>query len=245
MAGYYVPSSFSANYVSAKKDDEGRYLYESAENRAGIDAQRSLQQLNKQYNVSINTAYAQHLAANRGMQASALGSGYKANFAQTLQQSLSDQVSQASFSVQDAKQDVYANLGQNLQQIQQVQKQDIDNMRRMAGSLEQYQDYLKTLRSGALRGPDGEELAPSSTYTEDFGFKIGDEYNFQDNYDKLLGTEKGSISKYLDEAGKAGLSWEDWLRQNSGTADDDTAWLDWVYNTGVEQYKDFIGLNKK
>ena len=68
MAGYYVPNSFSSNYVSNKKNQDGTYVYDEAMNNAGINTQRTLQQLNKQYNVSINAAR-QGLLANRGLRA--------------------------------------------------------------------------------------------------------------------------------------------------------------------------------
>lgn len=227
MAGYYVPSSYSANYVANKKDNDGTYVYDSAINRAGIDAQRNLQQLNKQYNMTINNAYAQSLLANRGLQASSLGTGYKQAFAQNLQKSMEQEVAQVGLSVQDAKQSIFERLGQDLSGIASIQQGEVDNMRRMASSLEKYHDYLKTL------------TAPSS-YLEDQGFKVGDEFTFEDNYDKIFSTQKGIISAYLDEQALPGLSWEDWLRQNSGNTDKDTAWLDWVYTSGLNQYKDFI-----
>ena len=234
MAGYYVPSAFSANYVANKKNEDGTYTYDSAVNRAGIDTQRNLQQLNKQYNVTINNAYSQHLLANRGLQASALGTGYKEAFAQKLQASTNEQISQASLSAQDTKNSIFEALGKSLAQIGAAQQQDVNNMRRMASGLEQYQNYLATLTKA-----DG-----GTNYVDDQQFKVGDQYSFEDNYDKLLGTQKGVTSHYIDRYNNAGLSWEDWFRQNSGTSDEDTAWLDWLYSSGVNQYKDFLGYNK-
>lgn len=230
MGGYYVPNSFSANYVSNKKNEDGTYTYDTAVNKAGIDAQRNLQALNKQYNVTINNAYAQNLMANRGLRASSLGTGYKAAYTQRLQQSLAQEVEQTTLSVKDAKQSIFATLGQDLSQIANIQQQEIGNMRRMASSLEQYYDYLKTLTSA-----DGQ-----STYMSDQGFKVGDEWTFEDNYDKLFGTQKGIIGNYLDEKAEAGLSWEDWLRKNSGNSANDINWLDWVYTGGADQYQNFI-----
>lgn len=239
MAGYYVPSSFSANYVSNKKSDSGDYIYDSATNRAGIDAQRNLQQLNKQYNVTINNAYAQHLLANQGLKASTLGTGYKDAYVQRLQESVNSEIDQANVSVQSAKQSIFASLNQNLQGISAIQQQEVNNMRRMASSLEQYHNYVDTLiaREGGTR------------YVEDQQFRLGEEWTFEDNYNKLFETDakRDIISKYVDENSFAGLSYEDWLRKYSGDSDDDTSWLDWVYSSGITQYKDFIknGINTK
>lgn len=229
MAGYYIPSTFSANYVTNKKNEDGTYVYDSAINRAGIDAQRNLQQLNKQYNVSLNSAQAQGLLANRGLRSSMLGSGYKAAYAQRLQESVNQEMSQVGLSVQEAKQGIFQSLSKDVSAIVGMQQQEINNMRRMAGSLEQYHTYLQGLST-----IDGK------SYVADQGFKIGNEWTFEDNYDKLFGTQKGIIGNYLDENSNVGLSWEDWLRQNSGSSDDDTNWLDWVYNGGADQYKNFI-----
>jgi len=229
MAGYYIPSAFSANYVSNKKNADGTYQYDSEVNRAGIDAQRSMQQLNKQYNVTINNAYAQNLLANKGLAASTLGTGYKEAYTQRLQESLNQEVEQSTLSVENAKFSIFEALGKNLSAIAGIQEQEIGNMRRMAGSLEQYHDYLK-----GLNGLSG------GTYVEDQGFKIGDEWTFEDNYDKLFGANKGTVSNYVDSYNSPGLSFEDWLRQNSGSGDDDINWLDWVYTSGMTQYKDFI-----
>lgn len=231
MAGFYVPSNFSANYVANKKNEDGTYTYDSEVNRAGIDAQRNLQQLNKQYGVTINQASAQGLLANRGLRASALGTGYKSSFAQQLQDQVSQEVDQATLSVGEVKQNIFQSLGQNLNQIGQVQVQEINNMRRTASSLEQYHNYAKTLYN------------EEGNYTDKFGFKTGDEYTFEDNYDKLFDQQinnKGILSLYLDESGNQGLSYEEWLRQNSGSSESDTSWLDWVYNGGLTQYQDFI-----
>lgn len=235
MAGYYVPSSFSANYVSNKKSDSGDYIYDSATNRAGVDAQRNLQQLNKQYNVTINNAYAQHLLANQGLKASTLGTGYKDAYVQRLQESVNSEIDQANVSVQNVKQNIFATLNQNLQGISAIQQQEVNNMRRMAGSLEQYNNYLNTL--SAKEG--------NTRYVEDQKFKLGDEWTFEDNYDKLFGTQQFVLSNYLDENGSDGLAYTEWLRNNSGTSEDDTAWLDWLYTNGLTQYQDFIknGVN--
>jgi len=233
MGGYYIPSSFSANYIGSKKNEDGTYVYDTAVNKAGIDAQRSLSELGKQYNVTINQAYGNSLFANRGLRASMLGSGYKDAYVQNLQKSVLDELSQANLSVQSTKQSIFQQLGADLTNIGQAQQQEVNNMRRFAGSLEQYYGYLKTLMAGG------------TYYVDDAGFKVGDEYTFEDNYDKIFGTQKGIISKYVDETNTAGLSWEDWVRKNSGNTDEDTAWLDWLYNGGSKQYQDFIknGIN--
>jgi hypothetical protein len=229
MSGYYVPSSFSSSYVANKKNENGTYHYDSQVNQAGIETQRSLQQLNKQYNNTINQAYGQNLLANKGLRASMLGSGYKEAYMQNMQQSLLQDMSQADLSVQQTKQSIFQALGNQLGNIANTQLQDVNNMRRMAGSLERYHEYLQTLSMGV-----------DNKYVDDQGFKVGPEWTFEDNYDKLFGTQKGIIGQYRDEYNNPALALEDWLRQNSGNTDKDTAWLDWAYSTGFNQYKDFI-----
>jgi hypothetical protein len=234
MAGYYVPSAFSANYVANKKNEDGTSMYGSAVNKAGIDAQRNMQQLNKQYNQTINNAYASNLMANRGLQASSLGTGFKEAFAQNQQATLDAQVNQASLSVQDTKQNIFAALGQQLNQIGQAQLADINNMRRTASGLEQYFEYLKTLSNDKGSYLENNNIAGS----------------FEQNYDNIIGlggkgVDASKVAGYNDGFGKEALSWEDWFRYNSGTSEKDTAWLDWLYNGGIDQYRDFVkgGVN--
>jgi len=236
MAGYYIPSSFAANYVNNKKNDDGTYTYDKAINSVGIDAQRNLQQLNKQYNVTINSAYASNLLANGGLRSSALGSGYKQAYIEKLQGATTEEIAQVGLSVADTKQSIFQSLGQDLSQINAIQQQEVNNIGRMASSLEQYYGYLQTLTS------------PTS-YAADQQLKVGSEFSFEDNYDKLLNpaiNNKGVLGKYVDTSNNAGLAYEDWLRQNSGNSADDTAWLDWAYSSGMNQYRDFTknGVNR-
>lgn len=257
MAGFYIPSNFSANYVANKKTEEGTYKYDSAINQVGIDAQRSMQQLNKQYNMTINQAYGQNLLANRGLRASVIGTGYKEAFAQNIRDSLAAELTQVDLSVGSVKQSIFDQLSASIGQIGQAQQQEINNMRRMASSVEQYNEYLKTLSAinyseagqamieaaGGIENMTPEQLmqlqaeTSFSSYMEDFDFLEG---TFEDNYDKLFSTDKGSMQRYLDEQGNTGLAFEDWLRRHGGTSDKDTAWLDWAYGGGMHQYQDFV-----
>ena len=234
MAGYYVPSSFASNYVSNKKNEDGTYIQDSAINQAGMDTQRSLQQLNKQYNVSINAAQAGGLLANRGLRSSALGSGYKQAYTERLQASVNDEIAQVSLSVAGTKQSIFNTLAGDLNQIGAMQLQEINNMRRMAGSLEQYHEYVKTLTDKGM-----------NKYTDMNKFNMGATDTFEDNYANLFGINKGTVAGYTDENANPALAYEDWLRQNSGSGDKDTAWLDWAYGGGMTQYRDWTkqGVN--
>ncbi len=228
MAGYYIPSNYAKNYVNNKKTNEGTYEYDTALNRAGINAQTSLQQLTKQFNVTLNNAYAQFLSSNKGLKNTAIATGYKNAYKQNIQNSLIAELENTQASVDQTKTSIFESLANNVDYIQELQNTEVNNMRRMASSLETYHNYLGTLTLG-----DG-------SYVNNMNFKVGDEWTFEDNYDAMFNTQKGIISQYFDENGNSGLSWEDWLRQNSGDSDDDTAWLDWVYNGGSDQFKDFI-----
>jgi hypothetical protein len=232
--GYYVSSKFSENYVGNTKNEDGTYKYDSAANNIGIDTQRDLQQLNKQYNNTINQAYASNLLANRGLRSSNLGTGYKEHYIEQLQASTEAEIAQTQFSVQDTKMNIFESFSNNMESLAGMKQDEINNMRKTAGSLEQYYDYL-----GTLNGAEG------SYKTEANGFKVGDEFTFEDNYDSIFGTDKGRLSGYTDNEGNSALAYEDWIRQNTGDSDDDTAWLDWLYSNGMNQYKDFIkkGVN--
>lgn len=232
--GYYIPSSVSANYVNNKKNEDGTYVADTNTNKVGINAQRSVQQLNKQYNNTINQAYANNLLANNGLRISSLGSGYKEAYIQKLQASVNEEVNQASMSVADVKQNIFDSLSESLGTLSGLQQQEVNNMRRTAGSIEEYYDYLGTLtnETGSFR-------------SDAHGFKTGDAYTFEDNYDRIFGLDKGQLAGYTDYDNNQALAFEDWVRQTSGTSDGDTAWMDWLYSSGMNQYKDFIknGVN--
>ncbi len=225
MAGYYVPSSFSANYVGNKKNEDGTNVYDSARNSVGIDAQRNLQQLNKQYNVTINQAHAGNLLANRGLRASTLGTGYKQAYAEQLQASVNNEINQAGLSVADAKQNIFNNLAGNLNQINMAQQQEMTNMGHMASTLEQYYGYVQGLTDEGM-----------NKYTDTNKFDMSAGSTFEDNYTNLFSMNKGTVANYFDENNNPALAYEDWLRQN----EKDTNWLDWAYGGGMTQYQDFI-----
>jgi hypothetical protein len=233
--GYYVSSKFSENYVKNTKNEDGTYVYDTEVNKIGINTQRDLQQLNKQYNNTINNAYASNLLANRGIRSSNLGTGYKDAYIENLQNEVNQEVEATKFSVEDAKLNIFQSLNNNLGALAGMQQDEVNNMRRTAGSLEQYYKYLGTINS----------YETGYYANENNGFKVGDEFTFEDNYDKIFGTDKSKLDGYYDEAGNPALALEDWLRQNSGDSDEDTAWLDWFYSKGMDQYKDFIkkGVN--
>lgn len=232
--GYYVSSKFSENYIKNTKNEDGTYVYDTEVNKMGINTQRDLHQLNKQYNNTINNAYASNLLANRGIRSSNLGTGYKDAYIESLQNEVNQEVEATKFSVKDAKMNIFASLNNNLGALAGMQQDEVNNMRRTASSLEQYYDYLGTVNSvdgtGFYRG-------------EHNGFKVGEADTFEDNYNQILGIDKGMLTGYIDENSNQALAFEDWVRQNNGDSDGDTAWLDWLYSKGLNQYKDFIGYS--
>jgi len=152
-------------------------------------------------------------------------SGYKQAYTERLQANVNQEINQVSLSVADTKQNIFQGLANNLNQISAIQQQEIGNMGRMAGSLEQYHEYVKGLTD--LGG---------NKYTDANKFNIAEGATFEDNYNNLFGMNKGTVAGYLDENNNPALAYEDWLRQN----EKDTDWLDWAYGGGMAQYQDFI-----
>ena len=228
MNGFYVPGSVSGSYVANKRDEEGTLLYEGAANEIGIQKQAAIQQLEKNYAATVENAYASYLAANRGVQGSQMGQGYKELYKQIQQQQLQQNIASTTSEFNKQVMNVEAQEESAKQQIQERFQQEVSYFDRLQQSLSNYFEYVKTL-------------------TDADGNGYFDPYELNQSVDSMydiLGTAQpvgqydaeGNYIGYSDQDGKAGMTYSEWIANQMGTSDEDQAWYQWMISGGFNEF---------
>lgn len=228
MNGFYVPGSVSSSYVANKRDEEGTLLYEGAANEIGIQKQAAIQQLEKNYAATVENAYASYLAANRGVQGSQMGQGYKELYKQIQQQQLQQNLASTTSEFNKQAMNVEAQEESAKQQLQERFQQEVSYFDRLQQSLGNYFEYVKTL-------------------TDADGNGYFDPYELNQSVDSMydiLGTAQpigqydaeGNYIGYSDQDGKAGMTYSEWIANQMGTSDEDQAWYQWMISGGFNEF---------
>ena len=228
MNGFYVPGSVGGSYVANKRDEEGTLLYEGAANEIGIQKQAAIQQLEKNYAATVENAYASYLAANRGVQGSQMGQGYKELYKQIQQQQLQQNIASTTSEFNKQVMNVEAQEESAKQQIQERFQQEVSYFDRLQQSLSNYFEYVKTL-------------------TDKDGNGYFDPYELNQSVDSMydiLGTaqpigqydSEGNYIGYSDQDGKAGMTYSEWIANQMGTSDEDQAWYQWMIGGGFNEF---------
>ena len=228
MNGFYVPGSVGGSYVANKRDEEGTLLYEGAANEINIQKQAAIQQLEKNYAATVENAYASYLAANRGVQGSQMGQGYKELYKQIQQQQLQQNIASTTSEFNKQVMNVEAQEESAKQQIQERFQQEVSYFDRLQQSLSNYFEYVKTL-------------------TDKDGNGYFDPYELNQSVDSMydiLGTaqpigqydSEGNYIGYSDQDGKAGMTYSEWIANQMGTSDEDQAWYQWMIGGGFNEF---------
>lgn len=228
MNGFYVPGSASGSYVANKRDEEGTLLYEGAANEIGIQKQAAIQQLEKNYAATVENAYASYLAANRGVQGSQMGQGYKELYKQIQQQQLQQNIASTTSEFNKQVMNVEAQEESAKQQLQERFQQEVSYFDRLRQSLGNYFEYVKTL-------------------TDADGNGYFDPYELNQSVDSMydiLGTaqpvgqydSEGNYIGYSDQDGKAGMTYSEWIANQMGTSEEDQAWYQWMISGGFNEF---------
>ena len=228
MNGFYVPGSASGSYVANKRDEEGTLLYEGAANEIGIQKQAAIQQLEKNYAATVENAYASYLAANRGVQGSQMGQGYKELYKQIQQQQLQQNIASTTSEFNKQVMNVEAQEESAKQQLQERFQQEVSYFDRLRQSLGNYFEYVKTLTD-----------ADSNGYFDPYELN----QSVDSMYD-ILGTaqpvgqydSEGNYIGYSDQDGKAGMTYSEWIANQMGTSDEDQAWYQWMISGGFNEF---------
>lgn len=234
MNGFYVPGSLSGSYVANKRNEEGSLAYESAANEIGIQKQAAVQQLEKNYAQTIENAYASYLAANRGVQGSQMGQGYKELYQQIQQEQLRQNIADTTLEVSKQRQTLEAQEASAQQQIQQQFQQEVSYFDRLQQSLQNYFEYAKAL-------------------TDKDGNSYFDPYELQQSVDSMydiLGSAQpigaydaqGNQTGYWSKEGRAGMTYSEWIASQMSGSKEDQAWYQWFSGGG---YNEFMNAPKQ
>lgn len=228
MNGFYVPDSVSSSYVANKRNEEGSLLYEQASSQVGIQKQAAIQQLEKNYASTIENAYASYLAANRGVQGSNMGQGYKELYNQLQKQQLAENIASAGSQFVQQAQSIEGQEAAAQQQIQQQFQQEVAYFDRVQKSFADYLTYVKSLTNAEGEG----YLDPyENKQTIDSMYNVLYEAEPLGSFD-----EAGNQLGYFDESGKAGLRYEDWVRSQLKDTTEDTAFRQWMFSGGLNEF---------
>lgn len=224
--GYYVPTSMSQSYVASKRNEEGTLKYKSAEQELGIQKQMALQNLEKNYETTIENAYASYLANQRGINTSAMGQGYKEIYKQAQEQQLLSDIAVANMNLANTRSEISANIAEAQKNIQAQEAQEVSNLNRVQGAMTQYLQYVKSL-TGA-----GGKTALSA---EDAKKEI------DDLYETLFELSPKTLT---DESGAQGLGFVDWIKTQLTGSEVDTAWGDWLFSGGLADFKTAVAKTR-
>ena len=232
MNGFYVPGSTSSSYVANKRNEEGSLLYESLENEVGLQKQAAMQQLDKSYAQTIENAYASYLAANRGVDASQMGQGYKELYKQIQNQQLQAGVADVTSQVAQQRQSLNQQEAQAQAQIQQAFQTEVGYFDRLQQSFADYWEYAKTLTQA---GPDNTTVSYFDPY--ELNQSVDSMYDIFAQAQPIGGyNEKGEYVGYTDAEGKAGMTFSEWVASQIGTSDEDQAWYQWYTSGGFNEF---------
>lgn len=223
--GFFIPNSVSGNYVSNKRNANGNFQYDQSVNEIGLNQQAAFQTLSKQYNSTINSAYSNYLAANRGIRGSSMGQGYKEAYIQQNQENLQSQVAETNMNVANARTQLNSEASSMVAGVQKQFETEVGNMDRVANSMNTYLGYLKTLTN---------KKDPSQTYLNSS--------QMNESLDNMYGTVfQAEPDAYLDNEGNIGMRYIDWVRTKLKDTEADKAWSDWLFNYGgYGQFKDAV-----
>ena len=219
MNGFYVPDSVSSSYVANKRNEEGSLLYESAANEIGIQKQAAIQQLEKSYASTIENAYASYLAANRGVEASQMGQGYKELYKQIQQEQLQQNIANTYASLAEQRATLETQEAAAQEQIKAQFEQEVGYLDRVQQSFADYLTYAKTLTHSTT----------GETYLD-----IDEMQQSVDSMYNVLSAIQPQA--YLDEEGNIGMTYEEWARAQLGTSEADTAYRQWLFGGGLNEF---------
>lgn len=221
--GFFIPSSVSEHYVARQRTQGGGYRWDEAVDNVSLGQQAAIQNLNKEYSNTINNAYTNYLAANRGIRGSGMGQGYKDAYVQQAQIDQQTQIAQANLNSANVRNQINANANTQRLNIYEQYKAEAANMDRVSSTANMYLNYLKTLEK------DGTNfLTPEQ-----------EGYNLDMMYDTIFDDElSAKIKNFTDDKGDSAKGYVEWMEGNLKDTEADRAWAQWFRAGGYQQFKD-------
>lgn len=222
ISGFYMPASQSYGYTREQRDEQGSNLYDKAIINTGIEKQKALQNLQQNYDATINNAYASYLANQRSINESAMGEGYKNLYMQAQQQALQQQLSQVGQSVAETRQQLESSVSEQQDAINQQFTQNTANMDRIAASMNDYLSYVNSLQD-----KDHNYIYKNTTQ----GLSAEQLY--------------GTLTNLTPTDAEGGMKYTEWVRNNylqDNTADND--WFNWLMSGGWNNWQNAVKQSK-
>lgn len=214
--GFYTLGSRSASFVDNKRNEDGTFEYENASNAIGIERQRALQDLSKNYNKTINNAYASYLAGQQKIANSNMGLGFKEQYMNMQQEATTAQIAEANLSAAKVRQEINESANEAQQQVNITRQQEIANLDRALTMMNDYREYVNSLedRSGKSMYDD-EQLDWDIKYLYNDLFNMDPKDYYEDRKNDIRGK-----------------SYAEWLRDNLSDSDNDLNFGNWLYYGG-------------
>lgn len=232
IGGFFVPSSRSSSYVLSKRNEEGSYKYDAQIGAVGMQKQAALQDLQKTYEATINKAYSSYLANQSAINNSQMGQGYKELYEQKEQENLLAQQEQVAMNVSQVKSQLLSQEQQSLSAIQQQYLTETANLDRVARSMTDYLNYVKSLEGGV------DYLSKLS------GKTITDDTLAEDLYESLYAAQPQQLTSMEDPDIK-GMAYSEWLHNQMKDTEADRNFEQWLFSGGGWQdFQKATGLYK-
>lgn len=221
--GFFVPNSVSSDYVANKKTSTGAYQQDQSFQEIGLGKQAAFQSINQEYAATINNAYSSYLAANRGIEGSQMGEGYKQAYGQIVQDQLVGQITETNLNAANVRNQINQNASAAETQAQQLYEAEVANMDRVARTANDYLGYLKSLTNS--KNASQSYLSPEQS-----------NLTIDDMYDSVFAAQP---KDYLDAEGNIGMSYIEWLNSQMKDNTADLEWSKWLFGQGgFNQFKD-------
>lgn len=245
--GFYAPGSISGSYVASKRNEEGSYAYDKAQQDIGMQKQAALQNLNENYGNVVGNAYASYLNSQRNIGASQMGQGYKEMYNQMQQEQLLNTIEQANLNAASARQELEQNVQKQTSLVQEAYDKEVANLDRADQALKNYFNYLNSYGYFSLNDAGKDFAAERGLAFDETGALVsGNDMLYRDLYEQLLNAQPQGLMKdkalVTDESGAPLQSFVNWVQSNAGTKQEDIDWLNWFnYGGGYDDYRRALG----
>lgn len=225
--GFFVPNSVSDGFVANQQTNKGNFKWDESAAEIGLNQQAVLQNLTKEYNTTINTAYSNYLSANRSIKGTMMGQGYKEAYMQRTEQDLQANLAETNMGMASARNQLGAESAKSMDKLGEQYRTEVGNMDRVSSSMNDYLGYLKTLTNS-------KNINQTYLSEKQMGQSIDDMYD---------AVYQAQPQDYLDSQGDKGISYIDWVRTNLKDNAADKAWSEWLFASGG--YNQFREATKK
>jgi hypothetical protein len=151
-----------------------------------------------------------------------MGQGYKEAYTQSLTENLQSNIVETNLSAANVRSQLAGQTSEAIGALGQQFQTEVANMDRVSRSLGQYLDYTKTL-----------------TGSKDASKKYLSDEQMTASLDTMYETLYTAQPRdYIDDKGNVGISYAEWVQQNTKDTQADRDWTQWLFGLGgFDQFK--------